>query len=59
MPAAAPRGFRAPPPPRVLPLMLALAAPPAFASEAADVAALLKQMQERLTRLEQRNAELE
>lgn len=30
-----------------------------FASEAADVAALLKQMQERLTRLEQRNAELE
>ncbi|KAF0099190.1 MAG: hypothetical protein FD187_2911 [bacterium] len=44
---------------RALPLILALAAPPVFASETADVAALLKQMQERLTRLDQRNAELE
>jgi len=59
MSAATNRNIRAPHALRALPLMLALAAPPAFASEAADVAALLKQMQERLTRLEQRNAELE
>jgi len=52
MSAAANRTIRAPQTLRALPLILALAAPPAFASEAADVAALLKQMQERLTRLE-------
>ena len=46
---------------RLLPLAVALAASPAFAAEpvSADLAALVQQLQERLTRLEARNAELE
>lgn len=46
---------------RALPLLLALSAPGAFASEpaTADVATLIQQLQERLARLESRNAELE
>jgi len=49
------------PTPRLLPLLAALACQSAFAADPlpADLAALVQQMQERLTRLEQRNAELE
>lgn len=46
---------------RALPLLLALAGQSAFAADPmpAEFAALIQQMQERLTRLENRNAELE
>ena len=49
------------PTPRLLPLLATLACQSAFAADPlpADLAALVQQMQERLTRLEQRNADLE
>ena len=46
---------------RRLPLLAALACPAASGADpaSAEMAALLQQLQERLTRLEQRNADLE
>ncbi|MBP8901576.1 MAG: hypothetical protein KBG41_03080, partial [Thiobacillaceae bacterium] len=50
---------RIPSRPRALPVLLLLASQAGYAAEPADVAELLRQMRERLTRLENRNAELE
>lgn len=44
---------------RALPLLAVMASTPALAEPAADIAQLLQTMQERLSRLEARNAELE